>query len=168
VTQSRPRPPAPAAGPGDAALELDNQLCFLIYRLQRNVTDLYRPILAEMGLTYPQYLVMLALWETDGLTVGELGAQLHLDSGTLSPLLKRLESAGMVSRSRRASDERVVVIHLTTAGSDLRARARTVPETLGRCLNLDPGQYQQYHSWLTGLVTRLDQILAPGSVPRGG
>ena len=78
----------------DEALLLDNQLCFMVYRLHRAITDLYRPILGELGLTYPQYLVMLVLWESSPLTVSQLGARLHLDSGTLSPLLKRLESAG--------------------------------------------------------------------------
>jgi MarR family transcriptional regulator, organic hydroperoxide resistance regulator len=111
----------------DAALLLDNQLCFALYSASLAMTKLYKPLLDELGLTYPQYLVMLVLWEGDGLMVSELGQRLSLDSGTLTPLLKRLESAGLVSRLRDAADERRVHIHLTAAGRRLKARAAKFP-----------------------------------------
>ena len=108
-------------------LLLDNQLCFALYSASLAMTKLYKPLLDELGLTYPQYLVMLVLWEGDGLMVSELGQRLSLDSGTLTPLLKRLESAGLVSRLRDVADERRVHIHLTAAGRKLKARAARVP-----------------------------------------
>jgi MarR family transcriptional regulator, organic hydroperoxide resistance regulator len=111
----------------EGSLLLDDQLCFALYAAQRAVTSAYRPLLDELGLTYPQYLVMLVLWEGDGLMVSELGQRLSLDSGTLTPLLKRLESAGLVSRMRDVADERRVHIHLTAAGRRLKARAAKVP-----------------------------------------
>jgi DNA-binding MarR family transcriptional regulator len=111
----------------DDALLLDNQLCFALYSASLAMTKLYKPLLDELGLTYPQYLVMLVLWEGDGLMVSELGQRLYLDSGTLTPLLKRLEAAGLVSRMRAAEDERRVHIHLTVAGRKLKARAAKVP-----------------------------------------
>lgn len=111
----------------DEALLLDNQLCFALYSASLAMTKLYKPLLDELGLTYPQYLVMLVLWEGDGLMVSELGQRLSLDSGTLTPLLKRLESAGLVSRMRDAADERRVHIHLTAAGRRLKTKAAKVP-----------------------------------------
>ena len=111
----------------DQALLLDNQLCFALYSASLAMTKLYKPLLDELGLTYPQYLVMLVLWEGDGLMVSELGQRLCLDSGTLTPLLKRLESTGLVSRMRDAEDERRVRIQLTAAGRKLKARAAKVP-----------------------------------------
>lgn len=111
----------------DEALLLDNQLCFALYSASLAMTKLYKPLLDELGLTYPQYLVMLVLWEGDGLMVSELGQRLSLDSGTLTPLLKRLEAAGLVSRLRDADDERRVHIHLTAAGRKLKTRAAKVP-----------------------------------------
>lgn len=111
----------------DEALRLDNQLCFALYSASLAMTKLYKPLLDELGLTYPQYLVMLVLWEGDGLMVSELGQRLSLDSGTLTPLLKRLEAAGLVARMRDVADERRVHIHLTAAGRKLKARAAKVP-----------------------------------------
>jgi DNA-binding MarR family transcriptional regulator len=111
----------------DRALLLDNQLCFALYSASLAMTKLYKPLLESMGLTYPQYLVMLALWERDGETVSALGDRLHLDSGTLTPLLKRLEAADLVSRLRDATDERRVLIRLTAAGRRLKARAARIP-----------------------------------------
>jgi DNA-binding MarR family transcriptional regulator len=113
--------------PSDPALLLDNQLCFALYSASLAMTKLYKPLLEELELTYPQYLVMLALWETDGLMVSALGERLSLDSGTLTPLLKRLEAAGWVSRIRNVADERRVHIHLTAAGRKLKTRAAKVP-----------------------------------------
>ncbi len=111
----------------DALLQLDNQLCFALYSASLAMTKVYKPHLDEMGLTYPQYLAMLALWERDGLMVSELGEKLYLDSGTLTPLLKRLESAGFISRIRDVEDERRVHITLTSTGRKLKARAAKIP-----------------------------------------
>jgi DNA-binding MarR family transcriptional regulator len=111
----------------DAMLQLDNQLCFALYSTSLAMTKLYKPMLEEMGLTYPQYLAMLVLWEQDGLTVSELGERLYLDSGTLTPLLKRMETAGLVSRLRAVQDERRVHITLTAAGRKLKAKAAKIP-----------------------------------------
>jgi DNA-binding MarR family transcriptional regulator len=111
----------------DAMLQLDNQLCFALYSTSLAMTKLYKPMLEEMGLTYPQYLAMLVLWEQDGLTVSELGERLYLDSGTLTPLLKRMETAGLVSRIRAVQDERRVHITLTAAGRKLKAKAAKIP-----------------------------------------
>lgn len=117
----------PSATATDKLLKLDNQLCFAVYSTSLAMTRLYKPLLDELGLTYPQYLVMLALWENEGGTVSELGEQLSLDSGTLTPLLKRLEASGLVTRLRDAVDERRVRITLTSAGRQLRLRAADVP-----------------------------------------
>ena len=111
-------------------LQLDEFLCFAVYSLGHAFNRAYKPLLEAIGLTYPQYVAMVALWEQDGLTVGELGDRLHLDSGTLTPLLKRLESAGLVQRARDAKDERQVRIRLTKAGGALREKARSIPTTL--------------------------------------
>ncbi|SFU78366.1 transcriptional regulator, MarR family [Polaromonas sp. YR568] len=111
----------------DAMLQLDNQLCFALYSTSLAMTKLYKPMLEDMGLTYPQYLAMLVLWEQDGLTVSELGERLYLDSGTLTPLLKRMETAGLVSRIRAVQDERRVHITLTAAGRKLKAKAAKIP-----------------------------------------
>jgi DNA-binding MarR family transcriptional regulator len=107
---------------------LDGQLCFALYSAHLAMTKVYRRVLADLGLTYPQYLVMLVLWERDGLTVSELGARLYLDSATLTPLLKRLQSSGLVTRTRGAADERQVLISLTPAGRAMQAQAASVPE----------------------------------------
>ena len=109
------------------ALLLDNQLCFALYSASLAMTRLYKPLLDELGLTYPQYLAMLVLWEQDGVMVSELGDRLSLDSGTLTPLLKRLEVAGLVARIRDVQDERRVHVSLTAAGRKLKARAARIP-----------------------------------------
>ena len=111
-------------------LRLDDQLCFALYTASRAAVSAYRPVLRELNLTYPQYLVMLVLWEEGDATVARLGARLQLDSGTLSPLLKRLELIGYVRRTRSRLDERSVTISLTDLGSDLRERAECVPSTI--------------------------------------
>jgi len=111
----------------DSALLLDNQLCFALYSTSLAMTKLYKPLLEEMGLTYPQYLVMLVLWEQDDMAVSELGSRLYLDSGTLTPLLKRMEVAGMLMRKRSTDDERRVHIVLTEAGRKLKSRAARIP-----------------------------------------
>lgn len=113
-----------------SAPRLDDQLCFALYAASRAFTRAYGPHLAELGLTYPQYVVMLALWERDGVSVSEIGERLGLDSGTLTPLLKRLEAVGVVSRSRDATDERVVRVAVTPAGRKLEKKAEKVPAAL--------------------------------------
>lgn len=117
-------------------LSLDEQLCFPLYVASRAMTAVYRPKLEKLGLTYPQYLVMLALWERDERTVGELCQTLALDSGTLSPLLKRLEAGGFVQRRRSSADERRVEVVLTGPGRELRERACGIPEEMGRAAGL--------------------------------
>ena len=114
----------------DDMLKLDNQLCFAVYSTSLAMTRLYKPLLDKLGLTYPQYLVMLALWEQDGPMVSVLGERLSLDSGTLTPLLKRLEASGLVARVRDVADERRVHITLTAAGRKLKAKAANVPACL--------------------------------------
>lgn len=107
---------------------LDKQLCFALYSASLAMTKAYRPLLADIGLTYPQYIVMLALWECDGLSIGELGERVALDSGTLTPLLKRMQALGLIERTRSAADERLVLITLTRHGRDLAQRAAAVQE----------------------------------------
>ena len=114
----------------DSLLKLDNQLCFAVYSASLAMTRLFKPLLEKLHLTYPQYLVMLALWEFDGPTVSELGVRLSLDSGTLTPLLKRLETNGFVTRLRDVADERRVHITLTPAGRKLKSRAADMPACL--------------------------------------
>lgn len=111
----------------DAMLQLDNQLCFALYSTSLAMTKVYKPLLDALGLTYPQYLAMLVLWEKDGLMVSELGERLYLDSGTLTPLLKRLEASGLVSRIRAVEDERRVHVTLTAAGRKLKSQAEKIP-----------------------------------------
>lgn len=123
---------APRAAPNADWLQLDRQLCFALYAASLAMTKLYKPLLEPLGLTYPQYLVMLALWEEDGLGVTQIGERLQLDSGTLTPLLKRLEAAGHVSRLRDAEDERRVRVQLTSSGRAMKARARAVPQAVAR------------------------------------
>lgn len=113
-----------------ASLLLDNQLCFAMYSTSLAMTKLYKPLLAALGLTYPQYLVLLVLWETDNLSVSSLGERLYLDSGTLTPLLKRMEQAGLLSRTRASDDERRVQVALTDAGQALREGAAKIPPCL--------------------------------------
>jgi DNA-binding MarR family transcriptional regulator len=120
----------PSTPSADDMLRLDNQLCFAVYSASLAMTKLYKPLLEKLHLTYPQYLVMLVLWERDGLMVSELGERLSLDSGTLTPLLKRLEANGLVARIRDVADERRVHVSLTAAGRKLKARAASVPACL--------------------------------------
>jgi MarR family transcriptional regulator, organic hydroperoxide resistance regulator len=119
-------------------LHLEDQVCFALYSAARAAQQAYRPLLEELGLTYPQYLVLLVLWEQDGLTVTDLGERLHLDSGTLSPLLRRLDEHGFVTRERQASDSRRVTVRLTPAGEALRGRAGDVQRCLLDAVGLPP------------------------------
>ncbi len=120
--------------PPQDLLPLSKQLCFAVYSTAHAFNRAYKPLLAPLDLTYPQYLVMLVLWEQDDLTVKEIGASLHLDSGTLTPLLKRLEKAGLIARRRGSADERQVHIHLTPMGTALRERATDIPAKLANVI----------------------------------
>jgi DNA-binding MarR family transcriptional regulator len=139
----------------DPSLQLDNQLCFALYSASLAMTKLYKPLLEELGLTYPQYLVMLVLWEQDGLMVSELGQRLFLDSGTLTPLLKRLESAGHVARIRDVEDERRVHITLTAQGRKLKARAAKVPGCIREASQCSLGELVQLKKQLHRLRERM-------------
>ena len=131
---------------------LDEQLCFALYAASRAVTQLYRPLLDQLGLTYPQYLVMLLLWERDGATIGDLATALELDHGTLSPLVKRLEAAGLVRRRRRADDERVVEVGLTPAGRELEQRAAAVPQVIVDAYGIGTEEFENLRTRLRELT----------------
>jgi MarR family transcriptional regulator, organic hydroperoxide resistance regulator len=136
-------------------LALDQQLCFAVYATSLAMTKVYKPLLEPLRLTYPQYLVMLVLWESDGLGVGTAGERLGLDSGTLTPLLKRLETAGMLLRTRDPADERRVLLHLTPAGRALKAQARGVPLAVARASGCTAGEITTLTSRLQALRRRL-------------
>jgi MarR family transcriptional regulator, organic hydroperoxide resistance regulator len=121
----------------DDALKLENQVCFALVTASRNVVSIYRPVLEPLGLTHPQYLVMLALWEQSPRALGELAAELAMEPATLSPLVKRLQAQGRVTRARRADDERVLEIALTADGRALRERALEVPERIMAAVGMD-------------------------------
>lgn len=136
-------------------LELDRQLCFALHAASRATTAVYRPVLDELGLTYPQYLAMLVLWERDGISVSDLGTRLQLDSGTLSPLLKRLEGLGLVERHRSPNDERRVVVDLTESGKGLRERAVAVPRRLAAAAGLSLDELVELRETLVRLTDSL-------------
>jgi DNA-binding MarR family transcriptional regulator len=136
--------------------KVEEQLCFAVYQAGHAFTRMYRSVLAELGLTYPQYLVMLVLWEQDGLTVKALGDRLMLDSGTLTPLLKRIEAAGLIRRERSREDERQVILSLTEAGSALREQGYCVPRTMGCVIGDEDGRNARL---LQDLATIRDALL---------
>lgn len=137
------------------APRLDRQVCFALYSASRAATAVYRPVLDDLGLTYPQYLVMLVLWENEPRGVNELGAELGLDSGTLSPLLKRLEALGLVERRRSGQDERRVAIHLTPAGRGLSGKAAAIPQRLADAAGLSAAELEQLRLTLGKLTAAL-------------
>lgn len=139
------------------SMDLDEQMCFALYAASRAVTALYRPLLDSLGLTYPQYLVLLALWEHDSVSVKDLGAALQLDYGTLTPLLKRLESHGLLRRERRVDDERSVLITLTEEGAALRERARGVPGLIGESMGLEREEFARLRASLRRLTTNVTE-----------
>jgi DNA-binding MarR family transcriptional regulator len=143
---------------GYPQLELDRQLCFALYTASRAVVRTYAPLLEDAGLTYPQYVTMLVLWEDPDRprSIGELGERLHLDSGTLTPLVKRLASMGYVTRSRDAEDERRVLVTLTADGLALRDRVAAVPESFLACLGLDVADASALRDQLTALAASLE------------
>lgn len=146
----------------DALLALDSQVCFALYAANRAVTARYRPLLSELDLTYPQYLAMLVLWEAaargETLRVSTIGDRLRLDSGTLTPLLRRLEQRGLVDRRRSKDDERVVTIALTPEGESLREQAREVPSRLLCELGVDSSQAASLRDALRQLLSRLEAV----------
>ncbi len=129
-------------------LKLENQLCFPLYAASREILRKYTPFLKELDLTYTQYIVMMVMWESKKLTVGDLGKKLFLDTGTLSPLLKAMEQKGLLTRTREKGDERVVKVQITQAGEELRERAVKVPEEMGKCINLSPEDSKNLYSIL--------------------
>ncbi|MFB6844583.1 MarR family winged helix-turn-helix transcriptional regulator [Streptomyces sp. NPDC056373] len=151
----------------DDWLRLDQQICFSLHAASRAFNGVYRQVLKDLGLTYPQYLVMLVLWEHDELPVKRLGEHLRLDSGTLSPLLKRLEAAGLVRRERSARDERSVEVRLTEEGVALRARALQVPRRIASSTGFGPEEVRALRARIDELTTALDAAAALAE-PQGG
>ena len=139
----------------DLALRLDSQICFAAYSTAHAFNRVYKPLLDRLGLTYPQYLVMLVLWERDDVPVKDIGERLFLDSGTLTPLLKRLEGAGYLTRARDPEDERQVRVRLTAAGRALKSRARSIPACVGDALGLSTERFKQLQADLLAIRDRL-------------
>lgn len=144
-------------------LQLDHQLCFALYAASLAMTKLYKPLLEPLGLTYPQYLAMLVLWQGDGITVSQLGERLALDSGTLTPLLKRLETSGLVQRLRDTADERRVLLQLTPAGRALKSRAMRVPQAIAAASGCELSELSELTSRLQALRQRLSTSLHPAA-----
>lgn len=136
----------------DEALKLENQLCFPLYAAARKITGSYTPFLKPLGLTYTQYLVMLVLWEENHIMVGDLGRRLYLDTGTLTPLLKKMEEHGLLIRRRCPDDERCVRVSLTQQGQDLKGQAREIPQRIGGCICLEAEEAQLLYKILYKLL----------------
>ena len=134
------------------ALKLENQLCFPLYACSREIIRLYKPFLDELDLTYTQYITMLVLWEHGSLTVKELGQFLFLDSGTLTPLLKKMEAKGLISRRRDREDERSLIVSLSAEGEAMKDRALAVPAQMARCLRLAPEEARELYRLLYKLL----------------
>ena len=137
-------------------IRLGNQLCFPLYACAKEVVRQYRKPLEELGLTYTQYVVMMVLWEHGGMTEGELGKLVHLDSGTLAPLLKRLEKQGMINRTRPDDNERTLFISLTEQGESLKDKAVNVPPSMKGCIDLDKDELFQLKKLLDKAITRME------------
>ncbi len=142
----------------DDQLRLDRQGCFPLYAATNLIQRLYRPLLEPLGLTYSQYLVMLILWEKEPVTVGDIRACLHLDIGTLSPLLKRMEQAGFITRARDAEDERRVLVGLTEHGRSLRQQAQAIPKQLAAHIGVEPGEFDDLRDQVRALVAKLSNV----------
>lgn len=145
---------------GQWSMRLDDQLCFALYAASRAVTGLYRPILDALGVTYPQYLVLLVLWERGSVRIKELGLALQLDYGTLTPLLKRLEARGLIARERQADDERSVLVTLTDQGAALRERAQAVPGVIGDAMGLEADEFDRLRATLRRLTVNVANAAA--------
>lgn len=135
--------------------KLGNQLCFPLYVIAKEITGLYRPFLDELDITYPQYLVMMVLWEQDGLTVNQIGEKLYLDSGTLTPLLKRLETKKFIIRQRKKEDERVVEIFLDEAGKSLKSRACEIPSKIQQKLSLTEADFLELKETVDKILNKI-------------
>ncbi len=133
-------------------LKLENQLCFPLYAAARQVVNLYNPAFKPLGLTYTEYIVFMVLWEKDDITVGDLGEKLYLNNSTLTPLLKRMESNGYITKSRELSDERIVKIRLTSKGWEMREKAATIPDSMKNCISLSPEKAGQLYTLLYELL----------------
>ena len=144
--------PAGVSSDTPEQLKLGNQLCFPLYACARKVISLYTPYFKPLGITYTQYLVFMVLWEEDGLTVSELCDRLLLDSGTVTPLLKKMESAGYLTRTRSREDERVVIVSLTEKGYALRDEVAKIPEKIGACVDLDPEEAKMLYGLLYKVI----------------
>jgi MarR family transcriptional regulator, organic hydroperoxide resistance regulator len=160
---TRPASITPVANDPRSMLRLDHQLCFALYSSSLLMTKLYKPVLTPLGLTYPQYLVLLVLWETDRVAVGELGTRLYLDSGTLTPLLKRMEASGLLTRIRAAEDERRVIVSLSAAGRALRRKAEQVPQRVACATGCELEQIATLTSQLQALRARVADHIDPAA-----
>lgn len=141
-------------------LKLDNQLCFRLYSASRLITQAYHPLLSDIGLTYPQYLVMMVLWEKDGQPVNDIAKRLYLETNTVTPLLKRMEQEGLVSRRRSEGDGRQVLVHLTHAGRDLEHQAADIPFRIGgavTCETVNPQTVPQLFTMLDDIIDKLSE-----------
>jgi len=136
----------------EKALKLEDQLCFPLYAASREIIKAYRPSLEPLGLTYTQYLTMMVIWEERSVSVGELGRRLHLDSGTLTPVLKSLETKALVKRRRSKADERVLIAELTPEGEALESEAASVPAQMSGCLRLSPEEREDLRRLLYRLL----------------
>lgn len=138
------------------ALKLENQLCFPLYACAKEIVRRHKPYLDELDLTYTQYITMLVLWEEKEINVKELGEKLYLDSGTLTPLLKKLESKGFVSRKRSKKDERNLVVKITSSGEELKEKAQEVPAKIGACVNISPQKAQALYETLYEILNSIN------------
>ena len=136
-------------------LKLENQLCFPLYACARRVVNLYEPYFKPLGITYTQYIVFLVLWEKQSVSVGELSKRLYLDSGTLTPLLKKLEKEGYVERKRSEQDERMVIVSLTEKGQTLKQEASKIPQQVGNCINLSPEEAYSLYTLLYKVINNI-------------
>lgn len=138
-------------------LKLENQLCFPLYACSKEIVRKYKPYLDPLDLTYTQYITMMVLWEEKNITVSELGKKLFLDSGTMTPLLKKLESKEYICRERQQDDERVVTISITKKGEQLKEAARDIPNNLGKCVNLSATEAKELYSLLHKLLKNIEE-----------
>lgn len=139
------------------SLKLQNQLCFPLYVIAKEITGLYRPFLDELDITYPQYLVMMVLWENDGLSVNHIGEKLYLDSGTLTPLLKRLETKGFIMRKRKKEDERVVEVFISETGKALKAKACEIPEKIYKKIDISEQDWIDLKTSVLKILNKIEK-----------
>lgn len=137
--------------------KLENQICFPLYVIAKEITGLYRPFLDELEITYPQYLVMMILWNGDGLTVSHIGEKLFLDSGTLTPLLKRLETKGFIVRKRKKEDERVVEVFLADTGKELQKKACAIPGKIQEKIGIQPEELLELKETVLKILNKIEK-----------